>query len=136
MKSTRKKNNTGMSIHNRASQSRGARANGASSVRAVVRQVLKRVKSERTRAVGVQPVLPPGTRVQIVAPSAVLELRSDTGTIIGPDQWEGYYLIHLDLPAISRDTVDGSPEDLPNIREHVENLKVFALSAKSVKRGP
>ena len=85
---------------------------------------------------GVQPVLPPGTRVQIVAPSAVLELRSDTGTIIGPDQWEGYYLIHLDLPAISRDTVDGSPEDLPNIREHVENLKVFALSAKSVKRGP
>jgi hypothetical protein len=71
-----------------------------------------------------RPSMPPGTRVRIVAPSPVVELRSDTGTIIGPDQWEGYYLIHLDLPAISRDTAGGTPEDLPDIREHTENLTV------------
>lgn len=68
--------------------------------------------------------LRPGTRVRTVAPSRVLRLRSDTGTIVRKDIWQDYYIVRLDQPALSYDT-PGAPEDLPEIREHVENLEVL-----------
>lgn len=71
--------------------------------------------------------LRPGTRVRIVAPSGVLHLRSATGTIARKDIWQDYYIVRLDKPALSCDT-PGAPEDLPEIREHIENLEVLRQS--------
>jgi len=47
-------------------------------------------------------------------------LRSNTGTVIGPDVWEGYFVVRLDEPAIY-DDVDGR-EELIEIREFIDNL--------------
>lgn len=67
--------------------------------------------------------LPPGTRVRLVAPSPLLELTSDTGTVIGLDEFGGYIVIELDKPARLR-----SEELRSVVLEHVceseDNLEV------------
>jgi len=66
--------------------------------------------------------LRPGTRVRLRAPSPLLELRSDTGTVVRKDRWADYYIIRLDLPAISHDC---EPVELREIREDIDNLDVI-----------
>ena len=39
--------------------------------------------------------LKPGTRVRLRSASHVLRLRGDTGTVVRPDKWADYYVIHL-----------------------------------------
>src|SRR5581483_10138034 len=45
------------------------------------------------------PVLEVGTRVRIPVPSYELRLRSNTGTVVAPDEYDGYYVVRLDEPA-------------------------------------
>lgn len=66
--------------------------------------------------------LRPGTRVRLRAPSSLLELRQDTGTVVRKDQWADYYIVRLDTPAICH---DGEPVELTEIREDIENLDVI-----------
>jgi hypothetical protein len=45
------------------------------------------------------PILEKGTRVELIAPTPLLKLKSALGSIIKPDEWFGYYLVRLDKPA-------------------------------------
>ncbi|MBI4318767.1 MAG: hypothetical protein HY675_09775 [Chloroflexi bacterium] len=65
--------------------------------------------------------LKPGTRVRLRAPAAPLELTSDSGTVIGPAEWDGYYVIKLDRPARYHHA-DPRVEEIDLVREDVENL--------------
>ncbi len=66
--------------------------------------------------------LTPGTRVRILQPPEYeVTLRSDTGTVLGPDEWEPYYVIRLDEPAEFRHA-DGSLEAITEICEAADNL--------------
>ncbi len=65
-----------------------------------------------------------GTRVRLRSASHVIELRSDTGTVVRPDRWAGYYVIRLDQPAIYHQA-DGSLRDLSEIVELEDNLDVI-----------
>ena len=66
--------------------------------------------------------LRPGMRVRLRAPSPLLELRSDTGTIVRKDHWADSYIVRLDAPAICH---DGPPVELSEIREDIDNLNVI-----------
>ena len=67
--------------------------------------------------------LQPGTRVRLRAPSPVLTLRSNTGTIIRADDDLDYYVVRLDTPALSH-----CGEQLEELCEIVEDLDNLALS--------
>jgi hypothetical protein len=65
-----------------------------------------------------------GARGRLVAPSPLLELRADTGTVIRPDQWDGYYIVRLDAPARLRHD-EGEPEELAEVAEAADNMEVL-----------
>ena len=71
-----------------------------------------------------RPVLAPGTRVRLRAPSHVLTLRSDRGTIVAPDEDLDCYVVRLDIPARC-DHGDGHIEDLSEIIEDIDNMDVL-----------
>ena len=66
-----------------------------------------------------------GTRIRLVAPSPLLTLTRDTGRVQGPAEWDGYYVVSLDGPALYRHA-DGRLEELTEIREDADNMDVLA----------
>ena len=68
-----------------------------------------------------------GSRVEIVGDPIQVTLRSRRGTVVRPDQWADCYIIELDEPAIYHG-LNGSDEDLPEIREAAHNLIVLPPS--------
>jgi hypothetical protein len=67
-----------------------------------------------------------GTRVRLRAPSSLVELRSPLGRIVRPDVWDGYYIVHLDRPAVYHAS-DGSTQELDEIREAADNMDIVSL---------
>ena len=65
-----------------------------------------------------------GSRVRLLYPSPQLELRTDTGTVIRPDEWDGYYIIRLDAPATLRHG-DDPPEEVEEVAEAADNLEAI-----------
>ncbi len=65
-----------------------------------------------------------GARVRLRAPSSFLELRSDTGTILRPDVWDGYYIVGLDAPAVLHHDPD-PPVEVTEVAEAADNLDVL-----------
>ncbi len=45
-----------------------------------------------------------GDRVYFLSTPPLIRLTSKTGTILGPDMWDGFYIIHLDTPALDKET--------------------------------
>ncbi|MCA1668829.1 MAG: hypothetical protein LC793_15825 [Thermomicrobia bacterium] len=70
----------------------------------------------------------PGARVRIRGKPVGVTLETTTGTIIEADEWDGYYRIHLDVPALYH-CADGHTELLQDIREAGDNLTVLSPSA-------
>jgi hypothetical protein len=70
-----------------------------------------------------KPVLKPGTWVRLRSASHALDLTSDSGRIVRPDELAGYYIVRLDRPAVYHGA-DGD-EQLYEIREAVDNLEVI-----------
>lgn len=70
------------------------------------------------------PVLHPGMRVRLRAPSAGLTLRSETGTVVGPDEYDGYYVIRLDQPALYDHGV-GEPQELTEVVQASDNVDIL-----------
>lgn len=62
--------------------------------------------------------------MRLRAPSPLLELTSDTGTVVEPSEWDYYYIIKLDEPARYHHLPD-SVEVLQVICEAIENLEVL-----------
>lgn len=71
------------------------------------------------------PVLRVGMRVRLHAPIAGLSLRSDTGTVVRPDEDDGYYVVRLDEPARSDHGV-GRTEELAEVVVASDNLDIVA----------
>ena len=65
-----------------------------------------------------------GSRVRLLYPSPQLELRSDTGTVVRPEEWDGYYIVRLDAPAILRHG-DDPPEEVEEVAEAADNLETI-----------
>ena len=63
-----------------------------------------------------------GARVRLRAPSSQLELRVDTGTVVRPDVWDGYYIVRLDAPAILHHDPD-PPAEMLEVVEAADNLE-------------
>jgi hypothetical protein len=70
------------------------------------------------------PVLEPGMRVRLRAPTWGLTLRADTGTVVEPTESDGYYVIRLDQPALY-DHGTGPPEELIEVIETSDNVDVL-----------
>ena len=72
-------------------------------------------------------MLAPGTRVRLIGSSATLRfrVRPALGTVARPDQWDGYVIVHLDVPAIYDNQVR-PPRPIGEIRWAEDNLKVLA----------
>ncbi len=66
----------------------------------------------------------PGVRVSIRGKPLGVTLNSRTGTIIKADEWDGYYIIHLDIPAIYH-CADGRTESIEDLREAGDNLTIL-----------
>ena len=66
-----------------------------------------------------------GARVRLRAPSPLLELRADTGTVVRSDKWDGYYIVKLDRPALLRHD-PRAPEELAEVAEAADNMEVLA----------
>ncbi len=71
---------------------------------------------------------PPGARVRIHGKPVGVTLGSATGTIVEADEWDGYYIVHLDIPARYH-CADGRTEIIEDIREAGDNLTVLPPSA-------
>ena len=71
-----------------------------------------------------------GSRVRLRCPSPQLELRADTGTIVRPDEWDGYYIVRLDAPATLRHG-DDPPEEVEEVAEAADNLETIGNRAHS-----
>jgi hypothetical protein len=72
-----------------------------------------------------------GTRVRLRAPDPGLTLRSDFGTIVGPDEYNGslgYYVVRLDAPALYDHGRD-KPEVLDEVVELIDNMDVVAAES-------
>lgn len=65
-----------------------------------------------------------GTRVRLRAPHWLLDLQANTGEVVRPDEWDGYYIVRLDRPAAYRHA-DGRVEELREIREAADNMDVL-----------
>jgi len=65
-----------------------------------------------------------GARVRLAAPSPLLELRVDTGTVARRDDWDGYYIVRLDAPALLRHGRDAS-EEVVEVAEAADNLEAI-----------
>ena len=72
-----------------------------------------------------EPALAPGTRVRLRGHPIAVELRSPDGVVVRPDEWDLYYIIRLDRPALYR-RADGATEELPEIREALDNMDVLS----------
>ena len=70
--------------------------------------------------------LAPGTRVRLRSANHLVDLRSSFGTVVRPDEWDDYYIVRLDEPAIYHNA-DGTTRDLPEIAQMVDNLDVLDL---------
>jgi hypothetical protein len=70
------------------------------------------------------PVLEAGTRVCLRAPTWGLTLRADIGTVVGATEDDGYYVIHLDQPALY-DHGTGEIVELPEVVEASDNVDVL-----------
>jgi hypothetical protein len=70
----------------------------------------------------IDPGFPPNTRVRLLSAAGDLELRTPTGHIVGPDNWLGYYIVRLDVPARFFHT-DGHVEDVAEISEAADNME-------------
>lgn len=68
--------------------------------------------------------LAPGTRVRLHAPSPVLTLTLDTGTIVRADECECCYIVRLDEPALCDNGV-AAPYELHEVLEAEDNLTVL-----------
>jgi hypothetical protein len=68
--------------------------------------------------------LEPNTRVRLRTAIQPLELRAATGTVIGPAEYEDYYVVRLDIPAIYHEA-DGGVHDVDLIRAGLDNLEVI-----------
>ena len=64
-----------------------------------------------------------GARVRLRAPSSFLELRADTGTVLRPDVWDGYYIVWLDAPAVLHHDPD-PPREVLEVAEAADNLDI------------
>jgi hypothetical protein len=71
------------------------------------------------------PTIAPNTRVRLRGKPIALTLRTPDGVVVGPDRWAGFVIVRLDEPAIYHHA-DGRLEDLPEIREFVENLDILS----------
>ena len=72
-------------------------------------------------------ILSAGTRVRVCGPTTALgvTLASPEGTVVGPAEWGGYYIVRLDQPARYQ-VADGHVEMLAELREYWDNLDVLA----------
>lgn len=82
------------------------------------------VTTEEANSMIESEMLKPGTRVRLRAPNHLLELKSDTGWVVRPDDWGDYYIIRLDQPALYHHA-DGHTEALAEVREDVDNMDVL-----------
>lgn len=64
---------------------------------------------------------PPGTRVRLAHPSSFIKLRKDTGTVIRPDLWGDYVIVHLDEVCTYDNGI--TTEELEEVREMIDNLE-------------
>ena len=91
------------------------------------RQPDARPERRRSRVASRLPKLAPGTRVRLRAVAAPVELTADTGTVIRPDEFDGYYVVRLDHPAIYREAA-GQTRPLSEISQDAENLDILIES--------
>ncbi len=70
----------------------------------------------------------PGTRVRIHGKPVGVTLNSQTGTIIKAGEWDGYFIVHLDAPALYH-RADGRTEPIYDVREAADNLTLLPSSA-------
>jgi len=63
--------------------------------------------------------LRPGQRVELEGDPIGLTLTKRTGRVVREDDWEGYYIVRLDAPALYR---DATRKPLLEIREAEDNL--------------
>lgn len=75
------------------------------------------------------PLLHSGQRVRLHAGGPATELTSLFGVVIGPDETDGHYLIHLDLPARYYKS-DGTCEPLPDVVEASDNVEILEDAAR------
>jgi hypothetical protein len=71
-----------------------------------------------------RPKLTPGTRVRLTGTPAGVTLVHPTGVIVRWGDWDDYYIVRLDVPAIYHNA-DGTQESLPEIRQSSDNLCVL-----------
>ncbi|MDQ6833251.1 MAG: hypothetical protein M3008_07620 [Chloroflexota bacterium] len=70
----------------------------------------------------------PGVRVSIRGTPVGVTLTSKTGAIVKADEWDGYYIVHLDVPALYH-CADGRTESIQDVREAGDNLTILPPSA-------
>jgi hypothetical protein len=70
------------------------------------------------------PVLEPGMRVRLRAPTWGLTLRADAGTVVAPSDSDGYYVVRLDAPALY-DHGTGEIVELTEIVEASDNVDIL-----------
>ena len=68
--------------------------------------------------------LRPGDRVRLRSAPAQTDLQEDTGSVVRRDEWAGYYIVRLDLPALYHHA-DGREEELQEICEAADNLEIL-----------
>ncbi|MBI4321802.1 MAG: hypothetical protein HY675_25190 [Chloroflexi bacterium] len=69
--------------------------------------------------------LEPDTRVMLRTAIAPLELRTPFGTVVGPADFEDYYVVRMDIPAIYHEA-DGDVHDVEFVcpgRDNLEPIK-------------
>ena len=75
-------------------------------------------------AIAGRPKLMPGTRVRLSGTPAGVTLVRPTGVIVRWGDWDDYYIVRLDVPAIFHNA-DGTQEPLPEIRQSSDNFHVL-----------
>ena len=73
--------------------------------------------------------LVPGMRVRLRSANHLVDLRSPLGRIVRPDEYDDYYIVRLDAPAIYHNA-DGTTSELAEIAEMVHNLEVIPRSTR------
>lgn len=67
-----------------------------------------------------------GQRVELEGNPIGVTLTARTGMIVRPDdEWDGYYIVRLDAPAVYHHA-NGETETLLEIREAADNLQLLA----------
>lgn len=76
-----------------------------------------------------------GTRVKLRSASHLVDLRSPFGEVVRPDEYEGYYVVRLDCPALYHQA-DGTTRELPEIVEMADNMVPLAKGKRTGIRLP